>query len=73
MPSRERRLIRQLRAASPQEILRLWRFEPVGSEYFEGDLGTCLAARYAEIRSMLSDSEWTALSKSVGWNPQPLK
>lgn len=73
MPTRERRLILGISRASPEEVLRLWRFEPIGSEYFEGKVGDALTSRIAEIRSTLSDTEWVALSKRVGWNPTPFK
>lgn len=68
-----RALRKQIREASFEEILRLWRFSPIGSPFFEGPVGDLLTARYAAMRSSLSPAEWTALSKSVGWdNPSNL-
>lgn len=66
-----RALRKQIREASFEEILRLWRFSPIGSPVFEGPVGDLLTARYAAMRSSLSDAEWTALSKRVGWDNLP--
>lgn len=52
--------------ASTQELLRKWRFAPLGSDYFYGERGeyfkTVLFAR-----QRADPAAWTAASKAIGW------
>lgn len=49
------------------KLLRIWRFAPSEDPRIQGEAGNELAARMAELKRELGDSEWTRASKQVGW------
>lgn len=53
--------------ATLYQLLEKWRFEPVGSPWFEGEVGTVFSARLTELRNR-SPEQWTAVSKQLGWS-----
>lgn len=54
--------------ASLEDLIRLWRFEPVGSPYFvPGDVNDRLVEVYTAKREASSHDQLVAASKSVGW------
>lgn len=59
--------IKAIREMEPYQVLYLWRFEPAGSPWIVGEVGYALAQRYERMRKELSDGEFVALSKQVGW------
>ena len=50
---------------SYEEMLRRWRFAPVGDPIFQGEAGDYFAARMAELRAQGSDH--VGASKRIGW------
>ena len=52
--------------ATPEEIMRKWRFAEAGSEIFQGEVGKHFAKTYGQMRSSLG-RDFTALSKKIGW------
>ena len=61
----QEQLLEHLLEASDEEVLRLWRFEPIGSPYFmNGPVSDLMTRRMLELQQ---SSEWSALSKRVGW------
>lgn len=54
--------------ASYEELLRKWRFEPIGSPWFQGELGKYFEDAFFKKRAELDDSKKVAASKSVGWD-----
>ena len=57
----------QIDALSYEEILRLWRFHPVGDPMFQGDDGEYLVKTFYRKKAEISSEEHTAISKRVGW------
>lgn len=56
---------------TPEQLLGLWRYAPVGSPWFDlslGDAAEYLEKRLKQIRQQMTDAEWQALSDSVGKN-----
>ena len=54
--------------ASYVDLLRKWRFAPVGSPFFQGELGRYYAERMAEKRAAAGDAEHVRASKAIGWD-----
>lgn len=53
---------------SYQELLRKWRFAPVGDSNFQGDVGKYWAERMAYMRSQPGGQEvHVTASKALGW------
>lgn len=55
--------------ASYQALLSRWRFAPIGSPWFQGELGDYYALAMARKRAALGDDEHVRVSKSIGWPP----
>lgn len=55
--------------ATDHQVLSLWRFEPSSSAWLEEPTATALFNRYRELRNRLSAEDYSALSKSIGWDP----
>ena len=49
------------------QILRIWRFAPLGDLRLQGEEGRQLTARMHELKAKLGQEAWTAASKEVGW------
>ena len=53
--------------ASYEDLLSKWRFAPVGSPYFQGEIGKYYTKVMAEKRSQVGNTEHVKASKSIGW------
>ncbi|MDD4352697.1 MAG: hypothetical protein PHU71_07035 [Candidatus Gracilibacteria bacterium] len=49
------------------EMLRLWRFSPIGDPMFEGELGSYFQDVMVEKKRLLSNNEQVSISKMIGW------
>ncbi len=52
--------------ASYEELLYKWRYAPVGSPYFVGEVGDYYSKKMAERRSEIGDAEAARVSKRLG-------
>ena len=50
------------------DMLKKWRFCPIGSDYFEGERGTFFRRTMEEKKLELSVDEAVRISKKVGWD-----
>lgn len=50
---------------SYEELLREWRFAPVGTHWFQGETGKYWGKRMAELRS--KGANHVGISKAIGW------
>ena len=55
------------RSASYEQLLQLWRFEPIGSKWMSGEIGQLVSHRFHELKSTMTEGELTYASKAVGW------
>lgn len=53
-------------AMSYDELLRRWRFSPIGDPFFQGETGDYFKKRFEELRN--SGIDTVAASKRVGWD-----
>jgi len=53
--------------ASYEQLLYKWRFEPVGSSWFQGDLGAYYAKVMKEKKAKISIEQQVQTSKNIGW------
>ena len=60
-------LIAWINAASLEDLLRKWRFEPPPSPLFMGRVGEHYKTIMAIRRDELGPDAWTAASNKVGW------
>lgn len=67
MTNEERLLTRWIDNASYYDLLKRWRFAPMGDNMFVGDVGNYYASIMAEKKRELSEEEQTQVSKSIGW------
>lgn len=51
-----------------EELLRLWRFTPIGDDMFVGESGIYIDKAFKESYLKLRNEERVALSKKVGWD-----
>lgn len=51
-----------------EELLRRWRFAPVGDQMFQGESGEYWGKRMTELRGTLEDEEHVRVSKKIGWD-----
>jgi hypothetical protein len=52
-----------------RELLRRWRFAPIGDEMFQGETGKYWRQRMTELRQLPGGDELhTQCSKSIGWD-----
>lgn len=56
----------QIDAASYQDLLEKWRFEPIGSRWFSGETGEYFTAAMKKKRRNISPGQQIAASKAVG-------
>lgn len=54
-------------SASYEQLLSKWRFEPVGSPWFQGDIGQYFAKAMQKKREETSYEEQVITSKTLGW------
>jgi hypothetical protein len=50
-----------------QSLLSRWRFAPMGSPWFQGEVGKYYSKVMAEKRKRAGDAAHTAASKAIGW------
>lgn len=61
--------IEWIRSAKYEDLLRRWRFEPIGSkDWFMGPVGEAFRKRMQQCREKLSIQEAMEISKRVGWD-----
>ena len=53
--------------ASYESLLGRWRFAPIGSPWFQGEIGKYYSEAMAKKRAEIPHSEQVAASKRVGW------
>ena len=59
-------------ALTLEELLRRWRFAPVGDPWFQGETGSYWARRMTALRAASGeDAAHVRASKAIGWE-QPL-
>lgn len=56
-----------IKNASYTDLLRKWRFEPMGSEWFLGEIGLAYNNAIGQKRREVGDEAHTAASKEIGW------
>ena len=54
-------------SASYQQLLRRWRFAPVGDPLFQGDTGKYFSDKLATRKAEVGQSEHVGASKAIGW------
>ncbi len=54
--------------ASYEALLSLWRNAPVGSPWFQGEVGDYYTKVMAEKRSEVGGGEHARASKAIGWD-----
>lgn len=58
---------KQIDGMSYEELLSNWRNVPVGSPFFQGDVGTYYSEVVAAKRKEVGNAAHVAASKSIGW------
>ena len=53
---------------SYENMLRAWRFAPLGDPMFQGETGDYFAKKMSEKRAAITAEEHTAASKRIGWD-----
>lgn len=53
--------------ATYEQLLAKWRFEPIGSPWFNVEVGDYIYQRMSQLRSRMSAEDHTKASKYVGW------
>ena len=59
---------KQIDEMNYESMLSLWRFARAGHPMFQGETGDYYAKVMREKAAKLTNSERTAISKSVGWD-----
>lgn len=59
-------------AATYEDLLRVWRFDPTPSPWFDGEIGKHFSRVIEEKRQALSHEDRVAASKRVGWDQREL-
>ena len=54
----------RLDSMSLEELLRMWRFAPLGDPWMEGETGNYALERMKELKKQ---ENWSLVSKRVGW------
>ena len=54
-------------AASYEQLLSRWRFAPVGSPWFQGEVGQYYTKALHDKRTLVGDDEAVRASKNLGW------
>lgn len=53
--------------ASYEQLLSRWRFAPISSPWFQGEIGEYYSKRMAERRKAVGNDVHVKTSKSIGW------
>jgi hypothetical protein len=54
--------------ATYQQLLEKWRFAPIGSPWFQREIGDYYSIKMAEKRKEVGNAEHTKTSKRIGWD-----
>ncbi len=54
-------------AMSYEQLLRRWRFAPIGDQMFQDESGDYFKQRMAEVRATVGDAAHVSASKAIGW------
>lgn len=65
--TREAQMKAWIDGASYEALLSRWRFAPVGSPWFQGEIGEYYMKKMAEKRATVGDAAHVSASKSIGW------
>jgi len=60
-------LLEQIAKLTYIDALRLQRFEPIGSQMYQGVVGDAMMARMKELQKTTPEAERIAASKQLGW------
>lgn len=73
----EQEMIKWIRTASYEDLLRKWRYEQPGSPWFKGAVGDAYNKRMRKCRESMPLDKAIEISKRVGWsqsiNPRDFK
>lgn len=58
---------RQIDEMTYEEMLKRWRFAPMGDPMFQGNIGKYFAKVLAEKRDQMPEKDKIAISKKIGW------
>jgi len=50
-----------------QALLEKWRFAPIGSPWFQGEIGDYFSKVMSRKKAEISDAEAVRASKDIGW------
>jgi len=53
--------------AGYEELLRRWRFAPIGDSFLSGEVGEYYMKKLNEKHDEVGNTEHTRVSKSIGW------
>jgi len=59
---------RWIDGATYGQLLRRWRFAPVGDPFFQGDTGDYYAEALRRKKEEVGDDAAVSASKSIGWD-----
>ena len=54
--------------ATYKQLLFKWRFAPIGSLWFQGDIGKYYDKAMSKQRNTISNEEHVSTSKEIGWS-----
>ena len=54
--------------ASYEQLLRKWRFAPIGDLFFQPPVGEYFTNKLVEKREEVGDGEHVRASKTIGWD-----
>lgn len=63
----DEKLKEEISNMSYEQLFRLWRFEPPGSRYFSGEIGSYFCEIFKKKRVEVGDEYHTQISKMIGW------
>ncbi len=58
---------REIDSMTYEEMLKLWRFAPLGDLMFQGETGQYFSEVMKKKKEKISDCERVRVSKSIGW------
>jgi hypothetical protein len=58
----------QIDAMTYEQLLRKWRFAPLGDPTFQAELGEYYSTRMEAKRAEVGPEEHTRISKLIGWD-----
>lgn len=64
----EKEMKKWIDAASYEELLRKWRFAPVGSLFFQGEMGNYYDHVMRKKKAEIGNEAAVRASKNIGWD-----